>query len=40
MNVIHGSDLPERGLQEVDLFFASTELIDWTSATESWTVEE
>jgi nucleoside-diphosphate kinase len=40
MNVIHGSDSPERGLQEVDLFFEASELIGWNSASKSWTVEE
>ena len=40
MNVIHGSDAPERGLQEVDLFFKPEELVEWTSATQGWTVEE
>lgn len=28
-NVIHGSNSPERGLQEVDLFFSPSELIEW-----------
>jgi nucleoside-diphosphate kinase len=40
MNVIHGSDSPERGLQEVDLFFEPSELVEWTSASKSWTVED
>ena len=40
MNVIHGSDSPERGAQEVELFFKPQELVEWESASKSWTVED
>ena len=39
MNVIHGSDSPERGLEEVALFFTPAELVEWASASRSWTTE-
>jgi nucleoside-diphosphate kinase len=39
-NVIHGSDSPERALQEVDLFFTPSELADWESSSQDRTVED
>jgi nucleoside-diphosphate kinase len=37
MNVVHGSDSPERGRQEIDLFFTPAELVEWESITKPWT---
>ena len=39
MNVVHGSDSPERGEQEIELFFGSGELLDWTAALQPWLTE-
>ncbi len=36
MNVIHGSDAPERGEQEIALFFDPSELVEWESVSEAW----
>lgn len=35
-NVVHGSDSPGRGAEEVALFFGPDELIDWSGADTSW----
>ena len=35
-NVVHGSDSPGRGAEEVGLFFQPSELIDWRGADASW----
>lgn len=35
-NLVHGSDSPENGIKEVDLFFAADELVDWNRVTEPW----
>ncbi|MEZ4592345.1 MAG: nucleoside-diphosphate kinase [Chloroflexota bacterium] len=35
-NLVHGSDSPENGVKESNLFFAPEELVTWTRATESW----
>jgi nucleoside-diphosphate kinase len=35
-NVVHGSDSPGRGAQEVALFFRPAELIEWRGADTSW----
>ena len=35
-NVVHGSDSPGRGAEEVALFFQPAELIDWSGADASW----
>ena len=40
MNVVHGSDSPERGEQEVALFFGPDELVDWQSASVAWVHEQ
>ena len=38
-NLVHGSDSPENGVKESNLFFAPEELVTWTRATESWICE-
>jgi nucleoside-diphosphate kinase len=40
MNTVHGSDSPERGEQEVALFFAADELVSWESASSAWVHEQ
>jgi nucleoside-diphosphate kinase len=35
-NLVHGSDSPENGIKEVDLFFAADELVEWDRVTEAW----
>src|ERR1035437_1564832 len=35
-NVVHGSDSPGRGAEEVALFFQSAELVEWSGADASW----
>jgi nucleoside-diphosphate kinase len=35
-NVVHGSDSPGRGAEEVALFFTPGELIDWTGVDTPW----
>ena len=35
-NLVHGSDSPENGLNEVGLFFAEDELVVWDRVTEPW----
>ena len=35
-NVVHGSDSPGRGAEEVALFFQPAELIEWRGADTSW----
>jgi nucleoside-diphosphate kinase len=39
MNVIHGSDSPERAAEEVALFFEPSELVDWERTQSRWVVE-
>ncbi|GAC1580865.1 MAG: nucleoside-diphosphate kinase [Candidatus Dormibacteria bacterium] len=39
MNVVHGSDSPERGQQEIELFFAPAELLGWTATVQPWLTE-
>ncbi len=39
MNVIHGSDSPERAAEEVALFFEPSELVDWDRTQSKWVVE-
>ncbi len=39
MNVIHGSDSPERAAEEVALFFEPSELVDWDRTQSRWVVE-
>jgi nucleoside-diphosphate kinase len=38
-NVIHGSDGTETAAQEISLWFAESELSDWTPADQSWRSE-
>lgn len=35
-NLVHGSDSPENGVKEVNLFFAEGELVAWDRVTEVW----
>jgi nucleoside-diphosphate kinase len=35
-NVVHGSDSPGRAAEEVALFFAPAELIEWSAADTTW----
>ena len=35
-NVVHGSDSPARGAEEVALFFAPAELVSWAPALAGW----
>jgi nucleoside-diphosphate kinase len=35
-NVVHGSDSPSRGAEEVALFFDDAELIEWSGADTAW----
>ena len=38
-NIVHGSDGPETATQEINLFFKSEELVDYSLATEQWVHE-
>jgi nucleoside-diphosphate kinase len=38
-NVIHGSDGPDTAAHEIGLWFAPSELSDWTPADQSWRTE-
>jgi nucleoside-diphosphate kinase len=35
-NVVHGSDSPERGAEEVALFFEPSDLIEWSAVDADW----
>jgi len=35
-NVVHGSDSPARGAEEVALFFDDAELVEWSGADTAW----
>jgi nucleoside-diphosphate kinase len=35
-NVVHGSDSPERGAEEVALFFEPSDLLEWSAADTAW----
>ena len=35
-NLVHGSDSPESAVREIDLFFQSSEIYDYTQATAGW----
>jgi nucleoside-diphosphate kinase len=35
-NVVHGSDSPERGAEEVALFFEPADLLEWSAADIAW----
>ena len=38
-NLVHGSDSPENGVKEANLFFQPEELVTWNRATEAWICE-
>jgi len=38
-NLTHGSDSPENGLKETDLWFHKAELVSWTRANDVWIFE-
>lgn len=38
-NLVHGSDSPENGIRESELFFKPEELISWTRDTDRWIFE-
>ena len=38
-NLVHGSDSPENGAKEANLFFKPEELVSWNRSTESWICE-
>ena len=35
-NLVHGSDSPENGVKEVNLFFDESELVDWSRDADTW----
>ena len=35
-NLVHGSDSPENGVKEMNLFFSEKELVAWDRVTEVW----
>eukprot|EP00951_Prasinocladus_malaysianus_P032157 scaffold311871_cov31-Prasinocladus_malaysianus.AAC.1 len=39
-NVIHGSDSPENGEREAELWFGGADFCDWTPAMKDWLIEE
>jgi nucleoside-diphosphate kinase len=39
MNVIHGSDSPQRAAEEVALFFDETEIVEWQPSLARWVTE-
>lgn len=38
-NLVHGSDSPENAVNEVNLFFDASELVDWSRSTDGWICE-
>lgn len=38
-NLVHGSDSPENGQRETDVFFNADELLDWSRDNERWILE-
>ena len=38
-NLVHGSDSPENGEKEVNLFFSPEELVSWGRDTDRWIIE-
>lgn len=38
-NLVHGSDSPENGVKEVNLFFSADELVDWNRDSDTWIKE-
>jgi nucleoside-diphosphate kinase len=39
MNIVHGSDSPARAVEEIGLFFAHGEVLDYTRDVERWILE-
>jgi len=39
-NLVHGSDSPENGAKEIELWFSANELYSWTRTTEPWISEK
>lgn len=39
MNIIHGSDSPERAVEEIELFFTPDEVLDYSRDVERWILE-
>ena len=39
MNIIHGSDSPERAVEEIDLFFTPNEVQEYSRDVERWILE-
>jgi nucleoside-diphosphate kinase len=39
MNLIHGSDSPERAVQEINIFFKPDEVLDYSRDIERWILE-
>lgn len=39
MNLIHGSDSPERAVQEIEIFFTPDEVLDYSRDVERWIQE-
>ena len=38
-NLVHGSDSPENGIRESELFFRPEEIVAWTRSSDSWIFE-
>ncbi|MFN8506290.1 MAG: nucleoside-diphosphate kinase [Dehalococcoidia bacterium] len=38
-NLVHGSDSPENGIRESELFFRAEELVPWTRSVDGWIFE-
>ena len=38
-NLVHGSDSPENAVNEVNLFFDASELVDWSRSVDGWICE-
>ena len=38
-NLVHGSDSPENGIKETNIFFTADELVDWSRDVDRWIFE-
>ena len=38
-NLVHGSDSPENGIKETNIFFTADELVEWNRSTDGWIME-
>lgn len=38
-NLVHGSDSPENGIKETNIFFSADELVEWDRSTDGWILE-